>query len=74
MITFTWEKGTAASAMYKKMRDLGFTINYRYFAPFIIINGQEVFLDYKHITKNTYEIVQKISQYRQEPIYKSIEL
>lgn len=74
MITFEWTTGAAGSQMYKKLKDLGFTVNYRFFAPYIILNGEEVFLDYRHVKNNTYEIVQKITRFRQEPIYKSINL
>lgn len=74
MITFTWENGTAASAMNKALAKMGITMYYKFFAPCICLNGEELRLDYRHINGSTYEIVQKISNYRQEPTFKSIEL
>ena len=75
MLTFTWEKGTAADAMQKRLADLGIKM-YRnlFFTPCIYLKGEELKLDYRHLNGSNYEIVQKISNYRQEPIYKSIEL
>lgn len=74
MITFEWTTGAASGHMYRKLKDLGFTVNYKFFEPYIMLNGREVFLDYRHLKDNTYEIVQKIRGFRSEPTYKSIEL
>lgn len=74
MITFKWENGTAASAMNKALAKMGITMYYKFFAPCIKLNGEEIYLDYKHISDNNYEIVQKIYNYRNKPEYKSIEL
>ena len=75
MITFKWEKGTAADAMKKALANLGITMYHNlFFTPCIYINGEELKLDYRHIGGSNYEIVQKISNYREEPTFKSIEL
>lgn len=75
MITFTWEKGTAADAMRQALANLGIRMYHNlFFSPCIYIKGEELKLDYRHIDGSTYEIVQKISNYRQEPTFKSIEL
>lgn len=75
MITFTWEKGAAADAMKKALAEKGIRLYHNlYFAPCLYINGEEIKIDYRHIDGARYEIVQKIHRYRQEPLYKSIEL
>lgn len=71
---FEWKTGTASSAMYKALKERGITMYYKFFTPCISLNGEEVYLDYKHIKNDIYEIVQKVYNYKAEPIYKSIEL
>ena len=75
MITFIWKKGTAADAMRKRLKDLNIPFYHNlFFTPCIYYKNQEIKVDYRHIDGDFFEIVEKICDYREEPVYRSIEI
>jgi len=67
-ITFEWTSGTASDNMVKALKANGIS-HYRnhFFSLCVSLGNRERVLDYRHVCGDTYEIVEKVLRYRQEP-------
>lgn len=67
-ITFEWTSGTASDNMVKALNanHIKFYRNH-YMSLCVSLNDSERVLDYRHVSGDTYEIVEKVLRYRQEP-------
>lgn len=66
-ITFEWTSGAASWRMHGALKRRGID-TYRDMGDVrIFYGGRERVLDYRHVKGDTYEIVEKVHKYRQEP-------
>lgn len=66
-ITFEWTSGAASWRMQEALKRRGIDTYRDMGAVKAFVGGRERVLDYRHIDGDTYEIVERVHKYRQEP-------